>query len=323
MKAPETSKILPDPARIRAWRTAGASAGGVAVVAGSFDIFQPGNLLALRAAARRAGRVCAVVDADEQLQNRSWAWNSAEARTESVAHLRDAAAVLCLTADQAAAGLGALRPYVLVDCLARPAMTRLQQLARELAEGVDDLPPVAGCFSQDISDRILRNATPVPVASVPDGPTPGQADLDRFRPRRGRPTLVTVNGCFDILHLGHLCLLARARRLGDDLVVLVNDDDSVRAYKGPTRPVFPAPFRLAALRALDSVSLALPFSGDTPLEWLARLQPDIHVKGGTYEEERVRAERELLAGWGGRIEFCPLVAGYSTTGLINKARQES
>lgn len=316
----QPSKVL-SPAGLRAWREGAAGSGGsVAVVVGSFDIFQPGNLAALRAAARKASRVCVVVDADERRQNRSWAWNSAETRTESAAYLRDASAVICLTADQAASGLGGLRPYGLVDCLARPAVTQLQNLARALADSVDDLPPVAGCFTQDISDRILRSETPVPVAPSAGASPPGPRDLARLQQRRRGKILVTVNGCFDILHLGHLRMLAQARRMGDELVVLVNDDASVRAYKGPSRPVFPAPFRLTALQALDSVSLAYPFSGDNPLEWLARIKPDIHVKGGTYEEERVRAERELLAGWGGRVEFCPLVEGYSTTDLISKAR---
>ena len=194
------------------------------------------------------------------------------------------------------------------------------QTDRALADSIVDLPPLSECFTQDISDRILHNATPVPLAPGTGDSRTGPADLAQLQAKREDRILVTVNGCFDILHLGHLRLLAQARRMGDELMVLINDDESVSAYKGPSRPVFPASFRLSALQALDSVALAYPFPGDNPLELLARIKPDIHVKGGTYEEERVRAERELLAGWGGRVEFCPLVEGYSTTDLINKVR---
>jgi rfaE bifunctional protein nucleotidyltransferase chain/domain len=323
MQASDCSAKILTSADIKFWREAAARPGEpIAVVAGSFDIFQPGNLLALRTAARQAGRVCLVVDADELRQTRDWAWNSAKARAESAAHLRDAAAVLPLTAGQAEAGLRALQPYRLVDCLAQAAVLPLHQFARALAAGLTDLPPLANCFTQDISDRIHRNATPVPLPPAAGYALPTAADIERLQQKRKGRRLVTVNGCFDILHLGHLRMLAQARRMGDELVVLVNDDASVRAYKGPTRPVFPIEFRLAALQALESVSLALPFSGDNPLELLARIKPEIHVKGGTYEEARVRQERELLAGWGGRLEFCPLVAGYSTTGLIAKARKK-
>ncbi|MCG2659839.1 MAG: adenylyltransferase/cytidyltransferase family protein, partial [Kiritimatiellae bacterium] len=128
----------------------------------------------------------------------------------------------------------------------------------------------------------------------------------------GRP-LVTVNGCFDMLHLGHVCLLAQARNLGARLLVLVNDDDSVRTYKGAGRPVFPIRFRLHALNALDAVAKAYPFAGDNPLPLLATIRPDIHVKGGSFEETRVREERRLVESWGGRLEIIPLVEGFSTS----------
>lgn len=316
----QPSNILAPP-DVRAWREAAARAGArVAVVAGSFDIFQPGNLQAVRVAARQADRVCVVVDADERRQRRDWAWNSAQTRTESVGHLRAAAAVLPLTAGQAAAGLRGLRPYRLVDCLAQEAALPLHAIARALADGIANLPPLAGCFTQDISDRLLRNETPVPVAPFACVSLPGSADLARFHEQRRGRILVTVNGCFDILHLGHLRMLARAREMGDALAVMINNDDSVRAYKGPTRPVFPASFRLTALDALASVSFVYPFAGDNPLALLAEIRPDIHVKGGTYDEERVRAERELLAGWGGRVEFYPLVEGYSTSDLIKRTQ---
>jgi bifunctional ADP-heptose synthase (sugar kinase/adenylyltransferase) len=84
----------------------------------------------------------------------------------------------------------------------------------------------------------------------------------------------------------------------------------------PTRPILPAHARLQALGALRSVSLALPFSGNDPLALLAHLRPDVHVKGGSFEEARVRQERALVEGWGGRLAFVPLVAGHSTSRLV-------
>lgn len=307
---------------IRAWRSSVAQAGGtVAVVAGSFDILQPGNLAALRTAAKQASQVCVVVDMEADQQKRGWAWNSAKVRTEVAGHLRAAAGILPLAANQVEAGFRNLRPYRLADCLAQPAKTTFHQAARTLAESIIDLPPISGCFTQDISDKILRQATPVPVAPGVCAPPPKPADIGRLQRNHKGKVLVTVNGCFDILHLGHLRMLAEARRLGDELLVLINDDASVSAYKGSTRPVFPVHFRLTALNALESVTLAYPFSGDNPLALLAQIRPNIHVKGGTYEEDRVRKERELLASWGGRLEFCPMVKGYSTTDMINRTRK--
>ena len=99
---------------------------------------------------------------------------------------------------------------------------------------------------------------------------------------------------------------------------MVNDDESVRTYKGQSRPIFPLAFRLRALRALSAVSAVHAFDQDTPLELLSQLRPEIHVKGGSYEEERVRSEKELLQSWGGRLEFCPLVGKYSTSELIRR-----
>jgi rfaE bifunctional protein nucleotidyltransferase chain/domain len=308
-------------ADVRAWRNSVAkSKDAVAVVAGSFDIFQPGNLALIRAAAQDSSRVCVVVDADKHRQNRGWAWNSAEVRTESIAHLRDASAVVCLSANHAQTALNELRPYRFVDCDAQSTNTPLHQSIRILADSIVSFPPLTGCFTRDISDRILRNATPVPVDPKMCLPLPTPADIDQLLQKRNGRILVTVNGCFDILHLGHLRMLSLARQMGTDLVVLINDDASVRAYKGPTRPVFPTIFRLTALNMLHSVCLAYAFTGDNPLSLIERIRPDIHVKGGTFEEERVRQERELLESWGGQVKLCPLVDGYSTTEIINRTR---
>lgn len=131
-------------------------------------------------------------------------------------------------------------------------------------------------------------------------------------------SVVTTNGTFDLFHAGHLDTLEGARALGDFLIVLVNSDDSVQRLKGPQRPYLPAAERcrlLAALRCVDAVAV---FEQDTPLELLAALRPQVHVKGGSFVPERVAAERMLLASWGGHLELVPLREGRSSTALVQQ-----
>ena len=137
--------------------------------------------------------------------------------------------------------------------------------------------------------------------------------------RKERKRLVVTNGCFDILHRGHASYLAVARELGDALIVLLNSDDSVRALKGPTRPVndqASRAFVLAALRAVDGV---LIFQGDRCDRGLEALAPDVYVKAGDYRLEKLDpGERGALEKVGSRIVFLPFVAGFSTTSTIAK-----
>jgi D-beta-D-heptose 7-phosphate kinase / D-beta-D-heptose 1-phosphate adenosyltransferase len=129
-------------------------------------------------------------------------------------------------------------------------------------------------------------------------------------------TVVFTNGCFDILHRGHLTYLAQAAELGAHLLIGLNSDASVKRLKGEERPVNgekDRAFMLAALRMVDGVVL---FCEDTPEELLSHLKPDILVKGGDYKPEEV-AGRE----YAGRVEILPFVDGYSTTGLISKIRK--
>lgn len=134
-------------------------------------------------------------------------------------------------------------------------------------------------------------------------------------------TVVWTNGCFDVLHGGHLASLAGARGLGDVVVVGVNDDASVRRLKGPGRPVVPAADRAALLAALRYVDYAVVFGQDTPEAVLSRLEPDVAVKGSDYEgpEGKPIPERALVEGYGGRVVFLPLVQGRSTTALLGVA----
>lgn len=132
--------------------------------------------------------------------------------------------------------------------------------------------------------------------------------------------VVWTNGTFDLLHPGHVSNLQQARSLGDVLVVGVNSDRSVKAYKGPTRPILNEQERSAMLASLECVDYVMIFDEDTPAESLAKLQPDIHCKGAEYAPPQGRPvpERAVVEGYGGRIEYLPLVSGVSTTDLLKR-----
>ena len=136
-------------------------------------------------------------------------------------------------------------------------------------------------------------------------------------------TVVWTNGCFDLLHAGHVHSLRSARRLGDVLVVGLNSDDSVRRIKGPGRPIIPASERAEILAALECVDYVVIFDETTPEAALSRLKPDIHCKGAEYAPPNGRPvpEREVVAAYGGRIEYLPLVSGVSTTDLVRRIRE--
>ena len=147
-----------------------------------------------------------------------------------------------------------------------------------------------------------------------------EAFLERFRrPRDYR--LVFTNGCFDILHRGHVEYLHQARALGDALVVGVNTDSSVERLKGPGRPVVPQGDRALVLAALESVTAVTLFHEDTPRELLAALLPDVLVKGGDYSPELIFGREEVEAA-GGRVHVIPFIEGRSTTGLISRIQDK-
>jgi rfaE bifunctional protein nucleotidyltransferase chain/domain len=129
--------------------------------------------------------------------------------------------------------------------------------------------------------------------------------------------VVTTNGCFDIIHDGHVDCLEIARSFGDLLIVGVNTDESVRALKGQGRPVNPLNERMHVLAGLRSVDLVCPFAELTPDAFLRAVRPHVHVKGGDYRVEEL-GERELLEELGARIELAPIVGGRSTTRLLAK-----
>jgi rfaE bifunctional protein nucleotidyltransferase chain/domain len=134
----------------------------------------------------------------------------------------------------------------------------------------------------------------------------------------GRKLAVT-NGCFDLLHLGHVDYLEAARNLGDALLVGVNADASVRELKGPLRPVNSQADRAAVLASLQSVDGVCIFTERTAARFLALAQPDLYVKGGDQNENTVPAEElRVVEQCGGRVVFAPLVPGKSTTVLLEK-----
>jgi D-beta-D-heptose 7-phosphate kinase / D-beta-D-heptose 1-phosphate adenosyltransferase len=131
-------------------------------------------------------------------------------------------------------------------------------------------------------------------------------------------SVVFTNGCFDLLHIGHITLLQAARREGDRLVVAINSDTSVRNLKGPARPVVGEEERARILAALTAVDAVVIFEESTPLRLIEALRPDVLVKGGDYTEETIVGASEVTA-WGGRVKIVPTVEGFSTTELIARA----
>ena len=146
------------------------------------------------------------------------------------------------------------------------------------------------------------------------------ADLPARITLLARP-LVFTNGCFDILHRGHVTYLAQARALGTSLLVAVNTDASVkRLGKGDDRPLNNLEDRMAVLAALECVSLVTWFDEDTPLARILEVRPDVLVKGGDWPVEKIVGYREVT-GWGGQVHSIPFIHQRSTTALVEKIRK--
>ncbi len=131
--------------------------------------------------------------------------------------------------------------------------------------------------------------------------------------------MVWTNGCFDLLHAGHVRSFADAKSLGDILVVGVNSDSSVRAFKGDLRPVVCEEDRAEVVGALEAVDFVTIFPQKDPSEILSKLRPDIHCKGADYADgKRPVPERAIVESYGGEVRFLPIHEGRSTTGLIER-----
>jgi D-glycero-beta-D-manno-heptose 1-phosphate adenylyltransferase len=313
----QTSKKILPPDKLSKWRSSlPANPEAVAVVSDGFPILHPGNLHTINYAAHTADAVCAVIEPKMPSDPLSDFQDSYQETAEMLSHLQPVSAVVPLAENTAL--LKQLQPYTLVEC--KDKHTSFKQAAEEYALKINRLKPVQGCFTKDIIKSVKQNKVPITVPDIVTTTNPETSELISYvkQLKKQGKTIVTVNGCFDILHLGHLRLFANARNMGDVLIVLINDDESVKNYKGPGHPVFPAGFRLFALNMIESVSFAAAFSGDNPLKILDKIRPDIHVKGGTFQENRVEQEKRLLNQWGGKIEFVFMQHNYSTSNIINR-----
>jgi len=139
------------------------------------------------------------------------------------------------------------------------------------------------------------------------------------RARRRGERVVFTNGCFDLLHVGHVRSLERARRCGDRLLVALNSDASVRRLKGRGRPIVPARRRAEVVAALECVDWVVVFGEDTPLALIRSLRPDVLAKGGDWRREEIVGRAEVES-WGGRVVRIPVVPGARTTALIRRVR---
>jgi rfaE bifunctional protein nucleotidyltransferase chain/domain len=144
----------------------------------------------------------------------------------------------------------------------------------------------------------------------------GLLDKIKFWRRTG-DRIVFTNGCFDILHAGHIKYLEAAAEFGDRLIIGVNDDESVRKLKGETRPINVLDSRLYILASLSCVDAVVSFSQDTPMELILSIKPDVLAKGGDYTPETIVGAKEVIS-WGGNVEVIPFVDGFSTTRLESK-----
>lgn len=142
--------------------------------------------------------------------------------------------------------------------------------------------------------------------------------IRRALKRKGK-TVVFTNGCFDLLHAGHVRLFRKARGQGDVLIVALNTDASVRRLKGPTRPVFPLRERLEVLSAFADIDYVTWFAEPTPRKIVAALLPDILVKGGDWGPDRVVGRAEVEAA-GGKVVIVPYLRGHSSTSLIDRVK---
>ena len=185
------------------------------------------------------------------------------------------------------------------------------EIASAAASVVVAKPGTASCTPTELR-QVLS-----PAAKRLDRESLGER-MEAYR-RQGK-RIVFTNGCFDILHRGHIAYLNRAKELGDVLVIGVNDDAGVRRLKGPDRPINALEDRIEVLAALSSTDHVVPFREETPAELIRAIRPDVFVKGGDYSVERL-PEASLVQALGGRVWILPFVEDRSTTGIIERIRR--
>ena len=147
----------------------------------------------------------------------------------------------------------------------------------------------------------------------------GELKKLREKYKKGRKPVVFTNGCFDVLHSGHIHLFKQAKEMGNILIVAVNDDLSVRKLKGPARPIFPLEERLEVLEAVETIDYLISFSQSTPRELIQVLLPDVLVKGGDWKPDEV-VGREEVEGAGGEVVIIPYLPGRSSSEILIKIK---
>jgi len=133
--------------------------------------------------------------------------------------------------------------------------------------------------------------------------------------------IVFTNGCFDLLHLGHIHLLREAKKLGDLLIVALNSDSSIRKIKGPSRPILPETERAELLASLEMVDFVTVFSKPDPAEVIKALHPNVLVKGGDWTQDQIIG-KDTVEGHGGKVVALPFLSGHSSTKIIERIRRE-
>ncbi|AVB77140.1 Bifunctional protein HldE [Methanococcus maripaludis] len=134
--------------------------------------------------------------------------------------------------------------------------------------------------------------------------------------RKNNLKIVFTNGCFDILHKGHVKYLSEAKKFGDILIVGINSDLSIKKIKGSSRPVIPLESRIEVLNSIKPVDFVISFDEETPLNLISLIKPDVHVKGGDYTIESL-PESKIILEYGGKIKIINLVDGFSTTNIVS------
>ncbi len=166
----------------------------------------------------------------------------------------------------------------------------------------------------------LRRATTARHDDHPIIVDEAQLLVQRTQAKAREETLVMTNGCFDILHAGHITYLEEAKALGDYLVVAVNSDESVQRLKGPSRPIVPLAERMKVLSGLRAVDYVVAFDEDTPQRLIEAVLPDVLVKGGDYKVEQIAGSKAVLAN-GGSVKILSFKDGCSTSGIIKRIEE--
>ncbi|MCU1585443.1 MAG: putative bifunctional sugar kinase/nucleotidyltransferase [Microbacteriaceae bacterium] len=193
------------------------------------------------------------------------------------------------------------------------SLTLAADFAQLAADIVVGRPATAVCTTDDLTSRLAQ----------PADPTLSLDELERrvSADRAAGQRIVFTNGCFDVLHRGHIASLRQAKQLGGVLVVALNDDASVRRLKGPRRPVNTASDRATVLASLEFVDYVVVFDSDTPISLIERLRPDVYAKGGDYTPDMLE-ETRVVRSYGGQVKILDYLPSQSTTGLVDRIRSD-